>query len=422
MVGRSDDVVAVAMGDTTKMIVLRGPILVIIVVLSWIVPYVWQWLGSLSIWGWGQLLAATLGVSLCLLDLGSLFQAKLRQFQVYLDTIVLDHVLSSIFDPYTGWLAVGMSTLVGNALVYTFLPTTESQRILLTQAALELPDARQAQRVLLQPGGWKYYFLPSCLQWNTELPEGLMNRDTYNKTDDKNDNDRAIGDDDDDDDDASTCSSVAQKVETDHNESRFSFNNERCQRQREDLLIRPSQDADRDVNENVQDCNNHDDNDLPSPPPPPPPPPLLYPETVLFEVVQDIVRDRWMQTWTQERQQRLHQVITNTKKGLWLSTAAYLAWRKVSLGGSSGYATRRAVNKNNLIVMLSAAGAVAMVLQQRLGRRYFDLPNLQSYLRIVMGNRRWRNVAALLVLGIIGSRRSRRSNQRPPDSLAAGRY
>ena len=92
------------------------------------------------------------GVAITLHDLGlhahNQFRALVR---TQLDTMVLDDVLRSIFDPVEGTIAVITSTIVGNASMYS-LPLTQQQRVKLVQSCLWTSD-EQSNEILTRPGG-----------------------------------------------------------------------------------------------------------------------------------------------------------------------------------------------------------------------------------------------------------------------------
>lgn len=159
---------------------IRGPVIVSIAWASIGIPYIVKWFASLSLLGWIQLFLVVYGLFLTLCDGWILCRAQQRKVRAYLDQIVLDDVLRSIFDPQTGLIALVSVTVGGQALLYS-LPTTKEQRAAVAQTTLE----QDAKRVLLQPGGWKE-ILPQPLQWESMEPEEVsrgFNMETNIKVD-----------------------------------------------------------------------------------------------------------------------------------------------------------------------------------------------------------------------------------------------
>ena len=84
-----------------------------------------------------------------------------RHTSNFLENLVLDDMLHSIFDPETGWIACFISIFVGSASMYAF-PMSSEQRVRLIQSCLSTSE-EQARSILSSPGGLKVV-LPEVLQ------------------------------------------------------------------------------------------------------------------------------------------------------------------------------------------------------------------------------------------------------------------
>jgi hypothetical protein len=146
------------MQNTPLLLVFRGPILIGAVTVTLLVPF----LSQLSVEFILQLTILVCGVLFTCRDVAVLLHDKLR-YTVgnALDTIVLDDVLRSIYDPQVGIIATCVATAAGNATMYA-LPMDTEQRTQLIQASLRT-NHDQAQSILSRPGGCKV-LLPEPLQ------------------------------------------------------------------------------------------------------------------------------------------------------------------------------------------------------------------------------------------------------------------
>jgi len=103
-----------------------------------------------------------IGLFVTLQDALTLAEASVRRrASTFLNTVVLDDVLKSWFDPETGWVACWTCFFVGNATMYS-LPMTDNQRVRLVQSCLWTSD-EQAKSILTSPGGFQV-MLPEKLQ------------------------------------------------------------------------------------------------------------------------------------------------------------------------------------------------------------------------------------------------------------------
>lgn len=139
------------------MMLLRGPLLVLVVLVPLITPYLLSFQKLLSL---GLLVV---GFSLTCHDITLLLERKTRIFlRRALDSVILDDTLKSIFDPQIGLLPCVVSTVMGNAAMYA-LPLTRSQRMRLVQSCLSISDDQLTKDILLTPGGVRQ-LLPTFMQ------------------------------------------------------------------------------------------------------------------------------------------------------------------------------------------------------------------------------------------------------------------
>jgi hypothetical protein len=132
---------------------MRGPLIIISVTVFLLLPY----LSLLSTETFVCLLLFGLGVLISLHDFRVLLESHLRENLVrVVDSIVLDDILRSIFDPETGWITIFVSAFVGKASMYA-LPMTQEHRIRLIQSALWTSE-EQTKTLLTSPGGIRELF------------------------------------------------------------------------------------------------------------------------------------------------------------------------------------------------------------------------------------------------------------------------
>lgn len=158
----------------------RGPLAVMVAVLSLVFPFLHNY--GLKLWNDGcstsilfHLLLFILGIYWSLYDVYNILQSSVRLVCAnWLNTIVLDDILKSIYDPETGWIACLTGALVGTSTMYG-LKMTKEQRCRLVQSSLGLPNQQMAHSVLLEPGGWKAILLPLPIQkWLQQQQQSEM--------------------------------------------------------------------------------------------------------------------------------------------------------------------------------------------------------------------------------------------------------
>ena len=148
----------------------RGPLLLVPVMVSLLVPYFKHANLYQLAWGICQFVLITMASVLFLCDIKTLLQTyiqkaldRIRITARQTDKIVLDDVLQSIFDPTQGWIACGVTTWMGAMLLHG-LPLTEQHKIQLIQWGLNVP-ADKAHRILMQPGGYTQLLPERLQQW-----------------------------------------------------------------------------------------------------------------------------------------------------------------------------------------------------------------------------------------------------------------
>ena len=150
--------------------VLRGPIFMGLLLLSVVVPFLQQ----LSIWTLTRGCLLLFATALALHDASRWCIRRVRlSLQKSAQKIVLDDVLLAIFHPETGVISLLVGSFLGNAAMYSFLPTTPDQRVVLVQHALDgIVEAhhppqeealQRAHEILREPGGF-LRLVPSSLQ------------------------------------------------------------------------------------------------------------------------------------------------------------------------------------------------------------------------------------------------------------------
>jgi hypothetical protein len=151
-------------GESGKMaapsdsVLLRGPLLIAASSCTFLLPY----LSQVSVESILRLAVIGCGFLWFCLDLANLAENRIRcSLSQFLNGIVLDDVLKSIYDPEIGLIATVVGTFIGNATMYT-LPMNSEQRTKLLQATFWV-DKTQARSILSNPGGCKF-LLPEKLQ------------------------------------------------------------------------------------------------------------------------------------------------------------------------------------------------------------------------------------------------------------------
>lgn len=146
------------MAAPSAAVLLRGPLLIASASFTLLLPY----LSQVSVESILKLAVIGCGLFWFCLDLANLAENRIRSsVSKFLDGIVLDDLLKSIYDPEIGLIATVVGTFVGNATMYT-LPMNSEQRTKLLQATFWI-DKTQARSILSSPGGYKL-LLPESLQ------------------------------------------------------------------------------------------------------------------------------------------------------------------------------------------------------------------------------------------------------------------
>jgi hypothetical protein len=118
------------------------------------------------------------GTVITLRDVAKFAESRVRQrTSNFLENLVLDDVMRSIFDPETGWIACWVSLFVGNASMYA-MPMSSEQRVRLIQSCLWTSE-EQARSILTSPGGLKV-MLPEALQVWLNRDESNLCNETLN--------------------------------------------------------------------------------------------------------------------------------------------------------------------------------------------------------------------------------------------------
>ena len=147
---------------TTILYFSRGPILVLAVIVSLLLPYIQEYITPNVLM---HLAIASLGIFWMLRDLSTILEDTTRSgLNLVLDSIVLDDVLRAIYDPISGLYACCVGTYLGASSMYG-LNMNENQRAELVQSSLGLKDETEAHSVLLDPGGCKTLFPEEVQNW-----------------------------------------------------------------------------------------------------------------------------------------------------------------------------------------------------------------------------------------------------------------
>jgi len=145
------------------LLLLRGPLLVAVVVVS-ILVYVVQ---TLSWTALAQIGLLGLGCLLTCYDSVRIGHDRFREYvNEQLEGLVWDDVLYKFFHPNVIWWRYFTDTFLGHAAWAYWLPSTPEQRRRLLQATLHLDNESDAQHILFSPGGYKHVVLPNfVLKW-----------------------------------------------------------------------------------------------------------------------------------------------------------------------------------------------------------------------------------------------------------------
>eukprot|EP00536_Pseudo-nitzschia_multiseries_P002325 jgi/Psemu1/5292/gm1.5292_g len=153
--------------NTTILRAARGPMLVVAVAVSFVVPYLHE---HCTVRGIVHLCAVGLGLAVVCFDWYRLAERWVRTgANSVLDRFVLDDVLRAIYHPTDGLWACCVGTYVGASAMYG-LPMTDEERTELIRSSLYLRDERSARSVLLEPGGCKALLPEPVRQWLQPLP------------------------------------------------------------------------------------------------------------------------------------------------------------------------------------------------------------------------------------------------------------
>lgn len=146
------------MAAPSSAVLLRGPLLIAAASFTFLLPY----LSQVSVESILELAVIGCGFFWFCLDIANLAENRIRSsLSKFLNGIVLDDALKSIYDPEFGVIANVVGTAVGNATMYA-LPMNSEQRTKLIQATFWV-DKTQARSILSNPGGYKL-LLPEKLQ------------------------------------------------------------------------------------------------------------------------------------------------------------------------------------------------------------------------------------------------------------------
>jgi hypothetical protein len=136
----------------------KGPFLVVAVAVSLIRPYIAQCSPEFLI----QVSIAFGGLLWFCYDFYMYIESQMRSgLRRFIDSMVLDDVLRAIHDPETGLIACMVGTFVGTSSMYALRMNAE-QRTKLVQASL-WTTPNEARTILLSPGGCKS-LLPEAMQ------------------------------------------------------------------------------------------------------------------------------------------------------------------------------------------------------------------------------------------------------------------
>lgn len=133
-----------------RLLLLRGPIIVLIVILSLILPQIQDY----CTWNlFLHLIVGSIGVVWIVCDVWTIVESRIRSgLNFILRKIVVDDVLRAIFDPNDGFWACMIGTFIGASSMYG-LNMDDEEKTELIQSSLYITDKNEARGVLLEPGG-----------------------------------------------------------------------------------------------------------------------------------------------------------------------------------------------------------------------------------------------------------------------------
>lgn len=138
----------------------RGPVLVLGVAASMLWPYVWTWSSQFIL----QLVIASVGLLWFISDLLRFTKRNIRDtISKLLDGFVLDNFLKTLYDPETGIVPCAIGGFVGASSMYG-LRLDEAQKADLVQASLWTTN-EEARSILLDAGGTKKLLPRSLQEW-----------------------------------------------------------------------------------------------------------------------------------------------------------------------------------------------------------------------------------------------------------------
>ncbi|GKY96021.1 hypothetical protein MPSEU_000562600 [Mayamaea pseudoterrestris] len=159
----------------TRQRLLRGPIIIGAGVFIAVLPFI---LLHLSIYwilfGICELALISIGCIVLCRDVKAVFDetcrpqivsliSSAREYTKIMDTVVLDDVFRSIFDP-EGLIACSMATCIGTALMYGIPGMNIEYRIQMIQSIFGM-NTREAEELLLHPGGYTKLLPTSVQDW-----------------------------------------------------------------------------------------------------------------------------------------------------------------------------------------------------------------------------------------------------------------
>ena len=142
-----------------------GPLMVGSAVCLSVVPYI------LSSWHCAiSTFVFLCGVLLCLHDVGDWCLESTRSYmRRSIEGVSLDELLQSVHNAELAVVGNFVGSFVGQIAMYG-LPCSKDQRVRLFQSGFDVPDAREARRMLLEPGGWSALLPESAQNWIFEPP------------------------------------------------------------------------------------------------------------------------------------------------------------------------------------------------------------------------------------------------------------
>ncbi|MGK3762048.1 MAG: hypothetical protein ACI8RD_014366, partial [Bacillariaceae sp.] len=167
------------------LLLLRGPIIVIGVIISLLFPYIQEYC---TVWVFMHITIANIGLLWIYHDLKIIIESNIRTILNFiLNKIILDDILKAIYDPIDGIWACFVGTFVGASTMYG-LNMNNEQKIELIQSSFSLHDRNEAHTVLLEPGGCKELLPVEVQKWlsaaqnNEEIQINNNNNNNNNAT------------------------------------------------------------------------------------------------------------------------------------------------------------------------------------------------------------------------------------------------